>query len=132
MRLSSTEGTKKARKLRRIMTLPELLLWKQLRQRPGGMKFRRQHPAGPFVLDFYCDDLGLAIEVDGEAHNRGNRPERDGNRDRWLREQGIEVLRIAASDVLKDMDAVIRLIKARANPLHQPSAGPPPLQGGIS
>ena len=132
MRLSSTEGTKKARQLRRTMTLPEVLLWRQLRQRPGGMKFRRQHPVGPFVLDFYCDDLRLAIEVDGEAHNRGNRPERDENRDRWLREHGIEVLRIAASDVLKDMNAVTRFIAARANPLHQPVAGPPPLQGGIS
>ena len=132
MRLSSTNGTRKARQLRRAMSLPEVLLWQQLRQRPDGMKFRRQHPAGPFVLDFYCEDARLAIEVDGEAHDRGNRPGRDQKRDRWLREQGIDVLRVLAKDVLKDMDSVIRLVVDRCNPLHRPAAGPPPLQGGIS
>lgn len=73
-----------AKRLRRTMSLPEVLLWQQLRRRPGELRFRRQHPAGPYVLDFYCDAQKLAIEVDGEAHSRGNRPERDSARDGWL------------------------------------------------
>ena len=61
----------RARQLRRQMSLPEIALWYQLRQRPGGFKFRHQHPAGPYSLDFYCDAALLCIEVDGEAHERG-------------------------------------------------------------
>jgi len=64
-----------ARKLRRNMTLPEVLLWRWLRQRPEGLKFRRQYPTGPYVLDFFCSDARLAIEVDGEAHSCGDRPD---------------------------------------------------------
>ena len=58
-------ATRSARKLRRKMTLPEVILWHWLRQRPQGLKFRRQHPTGPYVLDFFCSDARLAIEVDG-------------------------------------------------------------------
>ena len=120
-----------ARKLRRKMTLPEVVLWHWLRQRPEGLKFRRQHPTGPFVLDFYCSDARLAIEVDGEAHSRGDRPERDEARDQWLRSAGIETLRIPAAELLGDVDAVLRLIVSEARrrlPLHHPAApdGPPP------
>ncbi len=131
MRLSSTKGTETARTLRRVMTLPEVLLWQQLRKRPGGFKFRRQHPAGPYILDFYCEAARLAIEVDGEAHNRGDRPARDLARDEWLRTKGVETLRLAAGDVLQNMEGVLQSILDRADPLHQPAAGPPPLQGGI-
>jgi very-short-patch-repair endonuclease len=51
-----------ARDLRRRMSLPEVLLWRELKKRPNGLKFRRQHPTGPYVLDFYCGDARLAIE----------------------------------------------------------------------
>ena len=123
----------KARALRRSLTLPEGLLWRALRQRPDGLKFRRQHPCGPFVLDFYCESARLGIEVDGAAHAMGDRPERDVARDRWLEEHGVRVLRIPARDVLGDLDSVVRQIVAECIPLHHsPSAsGPPPLQGGI-
>ena len=73
---SDGRAARNARKLRRKMTLPEVILWHWLRQRPEGLKFRRQHPTGPYVLDFFCSDARLAIEVDGEAHSRGNRPDR--------------------------------------------------------
>jgi very-short-patch-repair endonuclease len=92
------------------MSLPEVLLWQALRQRPSGLKFRRQHPAGHYVLDFFCARHRLAVEVDGETHSRGDRPERDEVRDRWLGEQGVRVVRIAAKDVLGDLDAVVRFI----------------------
>ena len=118
-----------ARKLRRKLTLPEGLLWRELRKRPGGLKFRRQHPAGPFVLDFVCMQARLAIEVDGEAHNRGSNPHRDEARDEWLMNQGYRTLRIAARDVLDNLEGVIVLIVNACQPLHQVSLGPPPRSG---
>ena len=125
------ETIDRARHLRRDMSLPEVLLWRVLRQRPGGFKFRRQHPIGPYVADFFCREAGLAIEVDGEAHNRGERPRRDAERDEAFRIAGVKTLRIAADTLLADLDAVIRLIVAEAEarlPLHHPAApdGPPP------
>jgi very-short-patch-repair endonuclease len=60
-----------ARELRRGMTAPELKLWRELRLRPDGLKFRRQHPVGPYVLDFYCPAARVAIEVDGAVHSMG-------------------------------------------------------------
>jgi very-short-patch-repair endonuclease len=117
----------KARRLRREMTLPEVLVWRVLRGRPEGYRFRRQHPSGLFVADFYCASARLVIEVDGVAHEMGDRLARDVRRDAWLAEQGVAVLRIPAKDVLHDLDAVVRLILRRCvPPLHQPSAGPPP------
>ena len=113
------------------MSLPEVALWQVLRHRPDGLKFRRQHPCGPYVLDFYVAQARLAIEIDGEAHGMGDRPLRDARRDQWLREQGVDVMRVRAVDVLRDLNAVVRGILARCRPLHQPAAGPPPLQGGI-
>ena len=121
--------TNYARALRRKMTLPEILLWQALRQKPDGLKFRRQHPTGPFILDFFCSDARLAIEIDGETHSRGDRPKRDAERDAWLREASIETLRIPAVDVLSDLDAVLRYIVHDATsrlPLHHPAGGPPP------
>ena len=123
-----------ARRLRREMSLPEVLLWKELRKRPGGFKFRKQHPAGVYVLDFFCAEARLAIEVDGAAHDMGDRPERDIARDRWLGEKGVAVLRIVACDVLSDLEACVRLIveeTAVRVPLHPSAApsGPPPRSG---
>jgi very-short-patch-repair endonuclease len=72
----STHG--RARVLRSTLSLPEKLLWVRLRRRePGLPRFRRQHPIGPFVLDFYCSDARLDIEIDGQSHGMGDRPERD-------------------------------------------------------
>jgi very-short-patch-repair endonuclease len=88
------------------MTLPEVLLWKVLVMRPGGLKFRRQHPEDELV-DFYCYQARLCIEVDGEVHAVGDGLKRDARRDAWLRSQGIETLRLSAALVLKDMDAAL-------------------------
>ena len=107
----------KARHLRREMTLPEVMLWNLLRGDPDGVKFRRQHPLGDFILDFYCAKAKVCFEIDGIAHDMGDRPERDLRRDAWLAEQGIEVLRIPASDVLKSpediAEAIVRNCKQR-------------------
>ena len=121
---------RRARRLRREMTLPEILLWQQLQLRPGGFRFRKQHPAGPYIMDFYCAEARLCIEVDGAFHGIGDRSERDAKRDVLLTHHGVETLRIAASDVLRDMDAVLIWIvaTARARPLHPRAlrGGPPP------
>ncbi|MBN3538294.1 DUF559 domain-containing protein [Sphingomonas pseudosanguinis] len=120
---------RRARGLRREMTLPEVILWGVLRERTEGLRFRRQHPAGAYVLDFYCPAARLAVEVDGEVHGRADRPERDARRDAFLAEHGVAVVRIPARDVLRDLDNVVRYIVAQARdrvPLHRPSDGPPP------
>ena len=122
---------RRARQLRRTLTLPEIALWAQLRARPNGLKFRRQHPAGPYVLDFYCAEARLCIEVDGEAHGFAERAARDVRRDALLAEHGIATLRIPARDVLRDLDAVMTQVlnvAALCLPLHPPATpgGPPP------
>lgn len=106
----SPEGRRNARKLRREMTLPEVLLWQELRKEPGGWHFRRQHGAGPYSLDFYCAKAKLCVEVDGESHARGDRPERDARREGWLGARGVRVLRIPAREVLGNLDGVLRHI----------------------
>ncbi|MCI3131393.1 endonuclease domain-containing protein [Phenylobacterium aquaticum] len=95
------------------MTLPEALLWRALKGRQFlGLHFRKQHPVGPYILDFYCDSTKLCVEVDGYVHGTEDRPERDARRDVWLRSLGIRTLRLSARLVLKDMDATLRTIEA--------------------
>jgi very-short-patch-repair endonuclease len=75
------------------MTLPEGLLWRVLRERPAGLKFRRQHPIGRCIVDFYCAAARLVVGVDGISHEMDDRPTRDRERDHWLRSQGLTVMR---------------------------------------
>jgi very-short-patch-repair endonuclease len=126
---ASSGTVTKARNLRDNMSLPEVVLWRELRKRPGGLKFRRQHPSGAYVLDFFCSDARLAIEIDSFAHSTRDRPQHDAARDAWFAGAGIATLRIGARDVLADLEAVVAHIveTARARlPLHHPSGGPPP------
>jgi very-short-patch-repair endonuclease len=98
------------------MTPPKARLWMALRKRAGGgLRFRRQHPIGPYVLDFYCVSARLAVEVDGFVHITGDHPERDLRRDAWLAVRGIRTLRIDARDVRDELDGVVGLIVATAN-----------------
>jgi very-short-patch-repair endonuclease len=108
---------KRARALRRDMSLPEVILWDCLRGgRLNGLRFRRQHPIGPYILDFYCPSSRIAVEVDGAAHDFADRALRDQARDRKLRQQGIRVLRFNAADILDDhrLDGALRMIAAEA------------------
>jgi very-short-patch-repair endonuclease len=114
------------------MTLPEGLLWRELRGKRTGLKFRRQFPVLDYVADFACVEVRLLVEVDGIAHDMGDRPTRDARRDRILNEKGWRIVRIAANDVLKDAAAVAQSIAALADnlrPLHHPADGPPPRSG---
>ncbi|MDQ0462421.1 very-short-patch-repair endonuclease [Caulobacter ginsengisoli] len=104
----------RARSLRKTMTLPEILLWQGLRgRRLGGLRFRREHPIGPFILDFFCPQARLAVEVDGESH--GYTVAQDERRDLWLREQGIRVLRLVARDILESVEGALVTIQAAAS-----------------
>ncbi len=127
---------KRARKLRQNMSLPEVLLWRELRKRPGGFIFRRQFPSKPYTLDFACLSVRLGIEVDGETHDRGDQPERDEIRDQIMAERGFRMLRIPAREVLKNMESCVLGIVAACDecpPLHhRPAAdGPPPRSGEV-
>jgi len=108
---------RRARALRRELSLPEILLWQQLRRKGTGHKWRKQHPAGPYDLDFYCDAAKLCVEVDGAAHDRGDRPARDARRDAWLAAKGITTLRIPAAEVLNNLDGVLLHITETARAL---------------
>jgi very-short-patch-repair endonuclease len=132
---------KRARKLRSEMSLPEVLLWRELRKRPGGFKFRRQHGAGIYVLDFYCAAAKLAIEVDGWAHDNLRTAKADEARSHFLRSQGVATTRVPAKAVLDDpASAAVRiariceerkekLLQVRGVPLHHASHGSPPPAG---
>ncbi|WP_340324257.1 endonuclease domain-containing protein [Qipengyuania benthica] len=117
------------------MSLPEVLLWNRLRGNPMGVKFRKQHPLGDYVIDFFRASKRIAVEIDGIAHDRGNRPMRDSSRDAWLRRQGVEVLRIPAAEVLRDVaavaDAVVRYCADPPPPSAAGAAATSPRGGGF-
>ena len=107
-----------ARGLRRALSPPELALWEVLRGRKlDGLKFRRQHPIGPYVLDFFCAEVRLAVEVDGAVHGDPDRMRRDARRNAFLRHQGVRILRLPARDVLENLDGAAAMIaRAAQNP----------------
>jgi very-short-patch-repair endonuclease len=120
-----------ARAARRKMSLPEVLLWQRLKGSPQGIAFRKQHPIGGYRADFYCPAGKLVIEVDGAAHDMGDRPERDVERTKLLEAKGYQVLRIPAADVLRDADeAAQSIVSFAARPLHRASGAVPlPVNG---
>lgn len=90
-----------ARGLRKRMTEAELRLWKILRgKRLEGLKFRRQQPIGPFIVDFVCFEKKLVVEADGSQHGSGKQKGIDLKRDKWLQEQGFRILRFNDRDIL--------------------------------
>ena len=100
-----------AQRLRRQMTPAELALWEALRmQRLGGLRFRSQHALGQFVLDFFCAEHRLAIEVDGEVHDAPDQAHRDGERTRHLESMGYRVIRFRNAEVLNDLPSVCNRI----------------------
>jgi deoxyribose-phosphate aldolase len=124
------EAAARALQLRKRMTGPELALWDRLRGKAlGGVKFRRQHPIGPYIVDFFAASLGLAIEVDGESHVGAERDEHDRRRDAFLRTHGIEVLRIPNDEALRNIDGVTASI-ARVIEQSQRRPSPTPPTGG--
>ena len=98
-----------SRKLRSEMTVAESYLWRYLRSRQiHGLKFRRQHPAGKYILDFACIEAKLAIEVDGSQHNEMQIY--DDERTAWLETQGWKVLRFWNNEVLQNIEGVLEVV----------------------
>jgi len=134
-RFSRTRAmTARARKLRGNMTDAELRLWHSLRRdQLKGLHFRKQHPVGPFTLDFYCPSLRLAVEVDG-GQDAEQVKQADDRRTGWLAERGVVVVRYWNNDVLSNLDGVLSDLLAHAERLVQ-AATPTstlPLSGGGS
>lgn len=99
--------------LKKEMTEAEKVLWEELRNRRlNNLKFRRQHPTGQFILDFYCHDLKLAVEVDGIIHKLEDVMERDSGRTYMLTEWDITVMRFTNEEVLKNIRFVRETIKS--------------------
>jgi very-short-patch-repair endonuclease len=104
----------RARQLRRPLTPAEEVLWKRLRgEHSDGVTFRRQHPVGRFIVDFFCPTAKLVIEVDGDSHLA--QIEYDAERTRWLAEQKrYRVIRFMNDEVMHDTDGVLDAIAAEA------------------
>ncbi|MDF3040461.1 MAG: hypothetical protein K0Q71_3167 [Thermomicrobiales bacterium] len=102
-----------ARDLRTHQTPSEVLLWGALRSRRlDGLKFRRQHPIGPFVVDFCCPDRRLIVELDGAVHD--GQPEHDAEREDLLKAAGYRVLRFRNEAVRADLSDVLQVILTAA------------------
>jgi very-short-patch-repair endonuclease len=106
----------RARQMRHNPTPCERLLCQQLRQGQTGYKFRRQHPLFGWIADFWCAEVGLAVEVDGPIHDRYK--DRDQHRDSELARYGISTLRLANEEVLTKIDACVAMIISTAEGLH--------------
>ena len=98
-----------ARANRKAGNLSEALLWYELKQRKMGVQFKRQRPIGPYIADFYCEEIKLVIEIDGWSHD--NKYEYDVARDKYMQSVGIHVLRILDKDVKQDIAGTVNWIK---------------------
>jgi very-short-patch-repair endonuclease len=108
--------TARARRLRREGTDVERRLWQKLRNAQiEGANFRRQHPAGRYILDFYCPALQLAVELDGGQHAQAE--SRDRQRDEWLRQRGVTVLRFWNCDITENLSGVLEVSAAKISEL---------------
>ncbi len=105
-----------ARELRRNSTPAERSLWQRLRGRKlHDLKFLRQHPIGPFVVDFCCRDRRLIVELDGEVHEKEQQRAYDEQRDAYLRSQDYVVLRLPNEQILGDIDSALKQISNAAH-----------------
>ena len=110
-----------ARELRQVETETEKILWQALRgKRLNGLKFRRQHPYEHYVLDFFCVEHQLAVELDGSVHDVLDQAAYDEERTNFLNEHGLHIIRFRNEDVNKNLSSVLQKIieiTSRPNPL---------------
>ncbi len=110
-RVSSVKVAR-SRELRAAMTPAEREFWGMVRdRRMHGLKFRRQQIIDGFIVDFYCDSLGLCVEIDGGVHDLGERKEYDRERDEALRLRGLKILRFTNDDVFENKDFIVERLK---------------------
>jgi len=106
------EGFAKAKYLRSNMTEAERVLWNKINRNQLGYKFRRQHPIQYFIVDFYCHQLKIIIEIDGEYHQETEQQEKDILRTQQLEDSGLKLYRFTNDEVIKDIEKVISKIKS--------------------
>lgn len=99
-----------ASQLRNDSTQSEIRLWKYLKARQLGVRFIRQKPIGNYIVDFYCKELRLAIELDGLSHHYEETMRKDQEKETYLNELGIEVLRFEDKEVFGDIDNVMAIL----------------------
>jgi len=102
---------KLARQLRQNMTLGEVLLWQEIRGKQLGIQFHRQVPILKYIVDFYCHELLLAIEIDGRSHDHPEVAVNDLERQNKIEDEGVQFLRFDETDVRKDIDGVVQVIE---------------------
>jgi len=103
------------KRMRGALTDAEFRLWRVLSRRQlEGLKFRRQAPIGPYIVDFFCAERRLAVEVDGGQHSRYAKLQADARRDAWLTEHGVRVVRFQNDEVLSNLDGVCSAILTAA------------------
>jgi very-short-patch-repair endonuclease len=120
-----------AHSLRQEMTDAEKLLWKALRNRKlNNLKFRRQHPIGQFVADFYCHEAKLVVEVDGSIHRLANISERDEGRTFELNRKNIKVIRFTNEEIFGDINMVLEKIVQSVENISPTNTSPRPSPQG--
>ena len=112
---ATNELYKRARQLRSQPTHAEDILWGYLKSKPLGYKFRRQHPYSIYILDFYCHQLKLVIEVDGNIHNLEEVKAADRERQNLLEQDGMVVLRCTNDKIINKQEEVIAYIEGFLN-----------------
>jgi very-short-patch-repair endonuclease len=109
------------RRLRRDQTDAEKILWSFLRNKQfRGKRFLRQHGLGPYILDFYCPDIKLAIELDGGQHNECEGKVHDAIRSEYLLNQGVKVLRFWDHEVFQEIEGVLGKMEKIVTPPNLP------------
>ena len=112
----------RVRMLRREAGEAERRLWARLRNHGLGVKFRRQHPIGSYVADFFCHQAGLVVEIDGGQNQRdGERPE-EALRNRHFEQRGYRMLRLREDAVLRDIEAALRTIRESLHDGNRPGS----------
>jgi very-short-patch-repair endonuclease len=106
----------RARVLWRTLTDAETILWSRLRRGVGGVRFRRQHPLGPYIADFACIAAQLVIEVDGATHSTDLERRHDAKRERYLRVRSWGIVRVTNDEVYHSLEDVLELIYQRTLP----------------
>jgi very-short-patch-repair endonuclease len=107
-------STQRVRELRHQQTEAEKAAWHLLRDRRVGLKFRRQYPIENYVVDFYCSELRLAVELDGGVHSQPSQMKKDAAKDAFLGKVGVRVLRLPNGLVTEDREGFVRKVRDAA------------------
>ena len=112
--------------MRNNVPVVEAMLWARLRREQiAGLRFRRQYSVGAFVIDFFCAELKLAIEIDGSSHDCNDAQEYDANRQAWIEQYGVHFLRFTNEQVQHDIEYVVKTIEELAAGIRTPTQPPP-------